>query len=149
MRSLRSMREVSLKDICKDNGVRERYGLTGGVVKRLEKSMLRWFGHLERANETRLTKECYRQPHQLRNAGKLNIFPRTCDVIKVDRSECESELRGGELLNFDYTNSSITRALCFVIAGKGLQARAQSDGWPRGELRRSTNASAVLKLSGL
>ncbi|GBP85578.1 hypothetical protein EVAR_64569_1 [Eumeta japonica] len=38
----------------------ERCGLKEDVVTRVEKGMLRWFGHLERMNESRLTKQIYR-----------------------------------------------------------------------------------------
>ncbi|GBP00417.1 hypothetical protein EVAR_972_1 [Eumeta japonica] len=39
---------------------RKRCGLKEDVVTRIEKGMLRWFGHLERMNEYRLTKKIYR-----------------------------------------------------------------------------------------
>ena len=40
--------------------LRERCDLKADVVTRIEKGMLRWFGHLEIMNESRLTKEIYR-----------------------------------------------------------------------------------------
>ncbi|GBP70680.1 hypothetical protein EVAR_88855_1 [Eumeta japonica] len=60
MRSLRSMCGVSRKDRCRNSDVRERCGLKEDVVTRVERGMLRWFGHLERMNESRLTKQIYR-----------------------------------------------------------------------------------------
>ncbi|GBP77516.1 hypothetical protein EVAR_98969_1 [Eumeta japonica] len=60
MRSLRSMCGMSHKDRCRNSDVRERCGLKEDVVARAERGMLRWFGHLERVNESRLTKQIYR-----------------------------------------------------------------------------------------
>ncbi|GBP57486.1 hypothetical protein EVAR_36138_1 [Eumeta japonica] len=60
MRWLRSMCEMSRKDRCRNSDVRERCGLKEDVVARAERGMLRWFGHLERVNESRLTKQIYR-----------------------------------------------------------------------------------------
>ncbi|GBP28914.1 hypothetical protein EVAR_93559_1 [Eumeta japonica] len=60
MRSLRSMCGVSQKGRCRNCDVRERCGLKEGVVARVERDMLRWFGHLETMNESRQTKQIYR-----------------------------------------------------------------------------------------
>ena len=38
---------------------RDRYGLKEDVVTKVEKSMLTWFGHVERMSERRLTKVIY------------------------------------------------------------------------------------------
>ncbi|GBP32165.1 hypothetical protein EVAR_80933_1 [Eumeta japonica] len=57
MRSLRSICGVSRKDRCRNSDVRERCGLKENVVTRVEGGMLRWFGHLERVNESKLTKQ--------------------------------------------------------------------------------------------
>ncbi|GBP91684.1 hypothetical protein EVAR_100264_1 [Eumeta japonica] len=51
MRSLRSMCGVSRKDKCKNSDVRERCGLKADVVTRVERGVLRWFGHLEKMNK--------------------------------------------------------------------------------------------------
>ncbi|GBP26008.1 hypothetical protein EVAR_84568_1 [Eumeta japonica] len=47
---------VSRKGRCRNSDFRERCGLKEDVVTRGEGGMLRWFGHLERMNESRLTK---------------------------------------------------------------------------------------------
>ncbi|GBP69520.1 hypothetical protein EVAR_88421_1 [Eumeta japonica] len=60
MRSLRSICGVSQKCRCRNSDVRERCGLKEGIVTRVERGMLRWFGHLERINENRLIKQIYR-----------------------------------------------------------------------------------------
>ena len=39
--------------------IRERSGFKEDVVTNVEKSMFRWFGHVERMNERRLTKGIY------------------------------------------------------------------------------------------
>ncbi|GBP61235.1 hypothetical protein EVAR_45254_1 [Eumeta japonica] len=60
MPSLSNMRGVSREDRCRNSNVGERYGLKEDVVTRVERGMLRWFGHLDRMNESRLTKQIYR-----------------------------------------------------------------------------------------
>ena len=59
MRSLRSMCGVTLIDRVRNEIIRERCGLKEDVVTKVEKSILRWFGHVERINERRLTKGIY------------------------------------------------------------------------------------------
>ncbi|GBP77759.1 hypothetical protein EVAR_98452_1 [Eumeta japonica] len=44
--SLRSQCGVSREDRCRDSNVRERCSLQEDVVIRVERDMLRWFGHL-------------------------------------------------------------------------------------------------------
>ncbi|CAH1645106.1 unnamed protein product [Spodoptera littoralis] len=60
MRALRSMCGLKLSDRVKNSVIRERCGLKDDVVTRIEKGMLRWFGHVERMDESRVTKEVYR-----------------------------------------------------------------------------------------
>ncbi|GBP56665.1 hypothetical protein EVAR_12344_1 [Eumeta japonica] len=60
MRSLHRLCVVFLKDRCTNSDVRERCGLKEDVVTGVEGGMLRWFGHLERMNESGLTKTIYR-----------------------------------------------------------------------------------------
>ncbi|KAF9815912.1 hypothetical protein SFRURICE_009810 [Spodoptera frugiperda] len=60
MRGLRSMCGVKLSDRVKNSVVREKCGLKDDVVTRIEKGMLRWFGHVERMDESRFTKEIYK-----------------------------------------------------------------------------------------
>jgi hypothetical protein len=40
--------------------IREECGVKEDVVTKIEKNMLRWFGHVEGMDETRLTKEIYK-----------------------------------------------------------------------------------------
>ncbi|GBP28611.1 hypothetical protein EVAR_85810_1 [Eumeta japonica] len=60
MLSLHNRCRVSRKDRCRNSDVRERCGLKEDEVIRVERDMLQWFGHLERMNESRLTKQMYR-----------------------------------------------------------------------------------------
>ncbi|KAI5637059.1 acetyl-CoA carboxylase, central region domain-containing protein [Phthorimaea operculella] len=59
MRALRSMIGVKLSDRIRNSVIRERCGLKEDIVTGIEKGMLRWFGHVERMNEIRLTKKVY------------------------------------------------------------------------------------------
>ncbi|GBP67262.1 hypothetical protein EVAR_47214_1 [Eumeta japonica] len=52
--------EESRKDRRRNSDVTERCGLKEDVVTRVERGILQWFGHLERMNEYRLTKQIYR-----------------------------------------------------------------------------------------
>ncbi|GBP64102.1 hypothetical protein EVAR_51102_1 [Eumeta japonica] len=70
MRSLRSMCGVYWKDRCRNSDVTERCGLKEDVVTRVERGMLRWFRHLERMNENKLTKQIYRGNVCDRKVGK-------------------------------------------------------------------------------
>ncbi|GBP24391.1 DNA polymerase epsilon catalytic subunit A [Eumeta japonica] len=60
MRSLRTMCGVPRKDKCRNSDVRGRCGLKKDVLTRVVIGMLRWFGHLERMNGSRLTTQNYR-----------------------------------------------------------------------------------------
>ncbi|GBP39161.1 hypothetical protein EVAR_26947_1 [Eumeta japonica] len=57
MRSLRSICGVSQKHRCRNSDDRGRCDLKEDVVTRLERVMFRWFGHLERIVEIKLTKK--------------------------------------------------------------------------------------------
>ena len=46
-------------DKVRNSVIRERCGVEEDVVIRIEKGMLRWFGHIERMDERRLTKQIY------------------------------------------------------------------------------------------
>ncbi|GBP75715.1 hypothetical protein EVAR_58808_1 [Eumeta japonica] len=52
MQSLRRMCGVSRKDRCRNSDVRERCCLKEGVVTRVKRVILGWFGHLERMNQS-------------------------------------------------------------------------------------------------
>ncbi|GBP42489.1 hypothetical protein EVAR_29292_1 [Eumeta japonica] len=60
IRSLRSICGMFRKDRCRSSDVREWCGLKEDVVTRVERGVLRWFGHLESMNESRLTRQIYR-----------------------------------------------------------------------------------------
>ncbi|GBP88327.1 Cysteine dioxygenase type 1 [Eumeta japonica] len=71
MRSLRSMCGVSLKDRRRNSDVRERCGLKEVVVTRAERGTLRWFGYLERRNESGLTKQIHRANMEITGLERL------------------------------------------------------------------------------
>lgn len=70
MRSLRSMIGVKLRDRVRNVEVRERCGVKVDIVTRIEKGMLRWFGHVERMGSERLTKQIYDAKVNDGNAGR-------------------------------------------------------------------------------
>jgi hypothetical protein len=59
MRALRSMIGVRLSDRVRNEVIREECGVKEDLVTKIKKNMLRWFGHVERMDEWRLTKEIY------------------------------------------------------------------------------------------
>ncbi|GBP84078.1 hypothetical protein EVAR_68780_1 [Eumeta japonica] len=60
MQSLRSVYRISRKDGCRNSNIRKWCSLKEDIVTKVERGMLRWFGHLERINESRLTKKINR-----------------------------------------------------------------------------------------
>ncbi|GBP75840.1 hypothetical protein EVAR_53912_1 [Eumeta japonica] len=48
------------KDRCRNCDVRDLCGLKEDVITKIERGMLRWFGHLKKMNESRLIKQIYR-----------------------------------------------------------------------------------------
>jgi hypothetical protein len=50
---------VVKRDSARNEVIREECGIKEDVVTKIEMNMLRWFGHVERMNEKRLTKEIY------------------------------------------------------------------------------------------
>ena len=53
------MSGIKLSDRVNNSIIREQCGVKEDVVTKIEKGMLRWFGHAERMDERRLTKEIY------------------------------------------------------------------------------------------
>ncbi|GBO98451.1 hypothetical protein EVAR_84_1 [Eumeta japonica] len=62
--------KTSRKDRCRSSYVRERCDLKEDVATRVKRGMFRWFGHLERMNERRLTEQIYRTKVCDRKVGK-------------------------------------------------------------------------------
>ncbi|XP_060809954.1 uncharacterized protein LOC132904043 [Amyelois transitella] len=69
MRALRSMLGVKLSDRIRNSVIRECCDVKEDVVTGIEKGMLRWFGHVERMNENRLTKQIYKESVE----GKVGV----------------------------------------------------------------------------
>jgi hypothetical protein len=59
MRALKSLIGVKLSNRISNEVIREDYGLKKYVVTKIEKNLLRLFGHVERLDERRLTKEIF------------------------------------------------------------------------------------------
>ena len=60
MRCLRSMVGVSRVDRVRNEEVRRRVGVDRSLADRVDQRVLRWYGHMERMNEERLTKRVWR-----------------------------------------------------------------------------------------
>jgi hypothetical protein len=61
MRSLRRISNVRLTNRTRNERVREMCGLKRSIVERMKVNKLRWFGHMERMNDERMTKIIYRE----------------------------------------------------------------------------------------
>jgi hypothetical protein len=59
MIALRNMIGVKLSDRVRNEVMREECGAKEDVGTKIQKKMLRWFGHVERMEEIRLTKGIY------------------------------------------------------------------------------------------
>jgi hypothetical protein len=55
-----SMIGVKLSDRVRNDVIRQECVVKEDEVTKIEKNMLRWFGHVERMDERRLTKEIYK-----------------------------------------------------------------------------------------
>ena len=62
MRMLRMMLGVSLRDKLKNEEVRRRTTVTTSVVTIVERSKLRWYGHLLRKNEEEVVRQAWEEP---------------------------------------------------------------------------------------
>ena len=59
MKCLRNMCRVTRMDRLRNEVVRERVGVRENMSKRVDRKMLKWFGHIERMKSERLTKRVY------------------------------------------------------------------------------------------
>src|SRR5678815_1751450 len=59
MDNLRGVLGVKRIDKIRNEGIRELCGVKKGVDERMNESTLRWFGHMERMNDSRLVKRMY------------------------------------------------------------------------------------------
>jgi hypothetical protein len=53
------MIDVKVSDRVRNEVIREDCGVKEDVVTKIENNILRWFGHVDRMDERRLTKEIY------------------------------------------------------------------------------------------
>jgi hypothetical protein len=111
MRALRSKIGVKLSDRVRTEVTREECGVKEDVVTNIEKNILRWFGHVERMDERRLTKEIY-ESDVGGNAGRGR--PRRTFLDQI-----------GEVLEKDQVRSTQNRRACMrnlmtVEVAKGM-----------------------------
>jgi hypothetical protein len=59
MRVLNSMINGKLRDRVRNEVIGKECGVKQALVTKIEKNMLRWFGHVERVDERRMTKGIY------------------------------------------------------------------------------------------
>lgn len=74
MTSLRRMCGKTLIDRVRNSSIREECGVNVGVVTRMNVNKLRWFGHVERMNEDRVTKKIHMAERKgIRRRGRPRI----------------------------------------------------------------------------
>ena len=59
MKCLRSMCGVTIRDRIRNEEIRRRVGVQINMAGRVERCVLRWFGHVERMNDERMAKRVY------------------------------------------------------------------------------------------
>jgi hypothetical protein len=82
MRALRSMISVKLSDRVRNEVKREECDVKEDVVTKIEKNMLRWFGHVERIDESRLTKEADMGGNAGRGRARRTILDQFEEVLE-------------------------------------------------------------------
>ena len=72
MKGLRAVCGVSRRDRVRNARIKEQCAWGRGMVERAEQSMLRWFGHVCRMNDGRLTKKVFiKEVEGVRGRGDL------------------------------------------------------------------------------
>ena len=90
MRALRKICGVTLADRVENKAIRQRAGVKESVGVKVRKGMLRWFGHVERMEEERLTKQIYSAKVEgCRGRGR----PRHTFQDQIDRVLSEGDVR--------------------------------------------------------
>ncbi|KAJ0172339.1 hypothetical protein K1T71_012312 [Dendrolimus kikuchii] len=90
MRALRKICGVTLADRVRNTEVRKRVGLKESVGVKVRKGMLRWFGHVERMHDERMTKQIYNaKVDGCRSRGR----PRHTFHDQIDRVLAEGDVR--------------------------------------------------------
>ncbi|CAK1578219.1 unnamed protein product [Parnassius mnemosyne] len=82
MRSLRKMCGVTMADRKRNEEIRNMAGLKDDLITKIDKGVLRWFGHVERMSEDRMVKKIY--------SAKVNI--KRCRESDRKKSEPSSRV---------------------------------------------------------
>ena len=81
MRCLRSMIGVTRRDRVRNTVIREKTGMNVDLSGTADKSVLRWFGHMERMEEVRLTKKVMNS-RMSGNRARGRLWYRWSDGVK-------------------------------------------------------------------
>ncbi|GBP65211.1 hypothetical protein EVAR_49011_1 [Eumeta japonica] len=125
MPSLRSKYGVSQKDRYRKSDIRERGGLKEDVVTKEDRDMLRWFGHLEGINGSRLTKQIYRAVCVMERSARVALENpmQTTSVSRLssDRDPSEAKVSAPQKLISKFSMSDErdlrTRRMVFETGG--------------------------------
>ena len=100
MMCLRNICGIRRVDSVRNEIIRERCGCELSVLKRIERNVLKWFGHVERMVEKRLVKRAY-QENVEGNRGRGRPQRRWRDEVKDLLLERELSEREGMMLARD------------------------------------------------
>ena len=100
MKGLRAVCGVSKRERIRNRVIRERCDWKNGLVRRAEKGMLRWFGHLERMEEQRVVRRVW-EAEGIGRRGRGRPRRRWMDGIKEMLEERGMRVEEGRVLARD------------------------------------------------
>jgi hypothetical protein len=115
--NLRRIANVNITDRTTNERIREICGLKQSVVERMKVNTLRWFGHMERKNEEKLTKIIYKAERVsekrrgrprigwmkgieniLKDVVRSTRYRRACMRVEEARDVCKYRVRWNSVL---------------------------------------------------